>query len=577
MVDLNINGGSQTLNGIQTYDNINITNGGILYVTPYNGTGTTGTLTLNITEINVDNTSSIIGFKRGYRGGTTFGVPGMSCDTDAYGGELQGYGGGSGGTRSGAGGGGYGTAGGNGSGGGSGIGGSIQGTSDGPDIQMGNGGGAGGTFACESGNGPGEPGGGMLEINAQNINIHGTVNFDGGIGGYGGTYGYGGGGASGGGILFNAANIDISSATITANGGAGGGGARGSGGPGGGGRIKIFYSNSYNNSGSAITAGTVYVHANIPPVAFNTFPQGATIIIDDIEQVPKTNAQIYLPPGTFNYIFRLTCYEDITGQVTVTTESPTTVNGSFVKNTGDLSIVSEPTGANVYFGVVLQGQTPLSYTCYPEGVYNYYISFPGYQGFVGSIEAIRNILAEVDAVLVPVGPSGLGSIYITSNPQGATVFLDGTNTGQITPHTIIDIPTGSHTIRLEKTGYSTWISPPITVGDNQTSSVTANLTITYVTITGITIVEACTLGTPGTCPNIICAEPNCTHTTEDVVVTFTNSGDTAITITPKLVVNGNPEIVGTPISITASGGTNTVTFAGVVLNKGSNTVCADYS
>ena len=87
------------------------------------------------------------------------------------------------------------------------------------------------------------------------------------------------------------------------------------------------------------------------------------------------------------------------------------------------------------------------------------------------------MLAEVNATLIPVGPAGIGSIYVVSTPPGATIFLDGTNTGQVTPHSIINIPIGPHTIRLEKNGYNPLTSLPITVGDNQTSSITMNLTI----------------------------------------------------------------------------------------------------
>lgn len=85
MADLTINGGSQTLDGTNTYDYVNITNSGILHVTPYNGTGTTGRLILNSIEVNVDRSSSIIGFKKRCRERTATDCPG------AFGDELQGY------------------------------------------------------------------------------------------------------------------------------------------------------------------------------------------------------------------------------------------------------------------------------------------------------------------------------------------------------------------------------------------------------------------------------------------------------------------------------------------------------
>ena len=327
MADLTINGGSQTLDGIQTYDYVNITNGGILYVTPYDGTGSTGRLILNVTEINIDSTSSINGFKRGYRGGPY--VHGGNCALYSYGGERQGYGGGgNGGVAGGSGGGGYGTIGGNGGGFG-GAGGPIQGTLDGPDIQMGNGGGAGGENRCDYSGTPGESGGGMLTINAHNINIHGIVNFNGGLGGDGPIGG--GGGASGGGILLSATNIDLSSANITALGGAGGWGNSSNrlGKTGGGGRIKIFYSGTYNNTGATISAGTVYSEY-VPPITgslnISSTPSGARIYIDNSDQgIDTPNTISNLTAGSHEIKLTLTNYNDYTTSVTIISNSTVTI------------------------------------------------------------------------------------------------------------------------------------------------------------------------------------------------------------------------------------------------------------
>ncbi len=338
MVDLTIDGGSQTLDGTYTYGNVNIINGGTLYVTPYNGTGTTGRLIINATTVNVDSSSSIIGLKRGYRGGASTNCSG------AFGGERQGYGGGAFSPSHGAGGGGYGTVGGNGSLGG--AGGPIQGTLDGPDIQMGNGGGAAGTAWCVTVYG-GEPGGAMLTINAQNINIHGTVNFN---GGNGGGLGYGGGGASGGGILFDATNINLSSATITANGGAGGIGTNPSysGGPGGAGRIKIFYSGTYNNSGATISTGgpTVYVQYN-PPLTGNlsisSTPSGARIYIDNIDQgIYTPNTISDLTTGNHDVKLVITNYNDYTTMVTIDPGQTTTITPTLTLSPGMAKVQASP-------------------------------------------------------------------------------------------------------------------------------------------------------------------------------------------------------------------------------------------
>lgn len=286
-VSLNQNGGSVSLNGAINYDFVNLTNGAILYINAYNGTATTGTLTLNVTyNVNVDATSSIIGDSRGYRSG----AGGVTGDLTAKGGEVASSGGGSNGATdtqegmytygSGAGAGAYAATGGTGGCAvcdqyniGGGLGGFAQGTSNGWDIQMGNGAGGGGRGDgnVHTDGSSGSSGGAVLRINAGgNINIHGTVNFNGGAGGNGGDGWYpggGGAGASGGGILLNGTNINVSSATITANGGSGGnpgtptGGSyhySNSGGSGSGGRYKVFYRASYITTGATISAGSTY-------------------------------------------------------------------------------------------------------------------------------------------------------------------------------------------------------------------------------------------------------------------------------------------------------------------------------
>jgi hypothetical protein len=361
MVDLTINGGSQTLDGTQTYDYVNITNNGTLFVTLYNGTGTTGRLILNAIEVNVDSTSSINGFARGYRGGVAGTT--ISSNNGGKGGELAGSGGGGNGANGqsysgGGGGGGYGTAGSAGatvSTGIGGTGGSIQGTSNGSDIQMGNGAGGGGSYSSHGGT-SGGPGGAMLTINAQNINIHGRVNFNGGTGGNAGynTNCGNGAGASGGGILFNATNVDISSANITALGGASGSVGPYTAGPGGGGRIKIFYSGTYNNSGATISAGTVYTESLAPltgDLNISSTPSGAlgaSVYIDGSGTSSGVTPLIVtgFSPGIHTYRLTKTGYSEIPAtNFSITAGQTTTISQALltIANIRAYNMVITPT------------------------------------------------------------------------------------------------------------------------------------------------------------------------------------------------------------------------------------------
>ncbi len=254
-------GGSISLNGNLSYDYVNLTNGAVLYINPYNGTAGTGELQLNVTyDVNIDATSSINGDTRGYRGGA-----GGDIYTGGYAGEgsCAGIAGSSGGGLGGggAGGGGYGTSGlaGTSSTGGTagGAGGTTCGTSTGTDINMGSGagGGGGGGSGTPGAGSAGQAGGAMLTINAVgSINIVGTLNFDGGSGGSGGsgyyTGGAGGSGA-GGGILINGTNVNLNSAIIYARDGNGLTAT-------GGGRLKVLYYITLTNTNTTVASGTSY-------------------------------------------------------------------------------------------------------------------------------------------------------------------------------------------------------------------------------------------------------------------------------------------------------------------------------
>jgi PKD repeat protein len=68
-----------------------------------------------------------------------------------------------------------------------------------------------------------------------------------------------------------------------------------------------------------------------------------------------------------------------------------------------------------------------------------------------------------------------GSIEITTNPSGAKIFFNGTNTGHITPYILTNIPMGSYIITLTLSGYLN-SSNIVEVKANQISGINANLT-----------------------------------------------------------------------------------------------------
>ena len=170
--DLIIDGTTVTLYGEVEYDSVQIINGGVLYVTPYDGTDGTGTLTINANSIIVDATSSINAAGAGYRG--------------VENGNGEGPGGGEGGptVMDGGGGGSYGGKGGYGwrdywIGGTDGAGGSSYGSATSMSILMGSAGGAAGTGDFGDYGGFGGSGGGAISLLANIIDIAGTITANG--------------------------------------------------------------------------------------------------------------------------------------------------------------------------------------------------------------------------------------------------------------------------------------------------------------------------------------------------------------------------------------------------------------
>lgn len=54
----------------------------------------------------------------------------------------------------------------------------------------------------------------------------------------------------------------------------------------------------------------------------------------------------------------------------------------------------------------------------------------------------------------PITPAAMeGNLYITSNPAGAQIWIDGVNTSQTTPDTVLDIDEGIHNVTLRLTEY----------------------------------------------------------------------------------------------------------------------------
>jgi len=147
---------------------------------------------------------------------------------------------------------------------------------------------------------------------------------------------------------------------------------------------------------------------------------------------------------------------------------------------GRLLIRSSPPGAQVVVNEAAAGITPLAMADLAYGDYVIRISRAGYRVELLSVSisadepvaALNLDLIEASTEAAPAtAPTGaapapspdaaaalageLGSLLIDTRPAGAEVYVDGRLLGA-TPLTLVDVPTGAHTIRLLRSGYREW-------------------------------------------------------------------------------------------------------------------------
>ena len=132
--------------------------------------------------------------------------------------------------------------------------------------------------------------------------------------------------------------------------------------------------------------------------------------------------------------------------------------------TGSIKVTSEPDGAKIFINGVDTGkQTPYTFNDKPVGTYEVYVTKTGYVTPATQTKAVVNDKkTEFNFELKRVQPV-TGSIKVTSAPAGATIFLDGKNTGKITPDTLTNVPVGNHEVYVTRSGYITPVATMVNV------------------------------------------------------------------------------------------------------------------
>ncbi len=123
---------------------------------------------------------------------------------------------------------------------------------------------------------------------------------------------------------------------------------------------------------------------------------------------------------------------------------------------GYFAINSIPPGADVYFDSTYAGETPVTVAVPATGTPSHAISIslPGYELWTTTINENPRPGQTITVTATLSSSASVGQIQVTSNPSGATVILDRTQS-KMTPAYFSNIPVGSHEISVSLAGYQT--------------------------------------------------------------------------------------------------------------------------
>lgn len=183
-----------------------------------------------------------------------------------------------------------------------------------------------------------------------------------------------------------------------------------------------------------------------PSLTITTTPADASVFLLEKER-GKTPFQCRLFPDT--YIIRLEKkdYQTERIKVIVKPETDSKIEVALKPVTSSVLLTSVPAAAPVLFQGKKIGETPLVIKDLPAGSYSAELDKNGYSRRTVSwkIENERPLLIKTDLA------SNVGTLKITTKPEGASVTVDGTVMGN-TPFTE-RLEEGKRKIRIEKSGY----------------------------------------------------------------------------------------------------------------------------
>jgi hypothetical protein len=239
-------------------------------------------------------------------------------------------------------------------------------------------------------------------------------------------------------------------------------------------------------AGNPSAGQTIYISATLTPLPgsqkgyyyISSSPSGATVYFDGNYKgtTPVTVEVSTTGTPSHSLSLSLSGYQTYTQSIagnpsagqTITIYATLTPS----QNYGSVYVTSSPSGATATLDNYQTGTTPYTFTYVAVGSHTIQISRSGYQTYTGTVSVSSGSTATVSVSLPPIS-SSVGSLYITSTPSGAQLYVDSSYRGT-TPTTVGSLAPGAHTVLLRLSGYQDF-SGTATIYAGQTTTMSANL------------------------------------------------------------------------------------------------------
>lgn len=236
--------------------------------------------------------------------------------------------------------------------------------------------------------------------------------------------------------------------------------------------------NPQNGSVTTIDATLVPISPT-GTLTVDSLPQGGLVTVDNGngQMTPWTYQNV--PTGSHLVSISVSGFEPYIKTVEVSPGKETEITGTMVQRSGAGSLVisSVPGGATVYVDGVYAGISNTVVGNVAPGAHKVKITQAGYDDFAQEVTMPIGGQVSVEAVMKPYSGSEKGAIIITSDPPGASVYLDGSYSGVTEagrPLEITEVAPGTHDVYMSMKNYEDY-KTTVEVSSGNTSVISTGL------------------------------------------------------------------------------------------------------